>query len=518
MKKYIIALLQISLCLIITTSCTNDFLDAQQEGVIGEDNFWKTESDAIMAANSLYELTAEEQMYGRGPFWYINASDDMITGRVNDQADRIKNFKITGDEGYLNKIWSLHYTVIKRANDIIRRVPKMNIDSKIKNRTLGEAYFMAGLMYFELAYHYGNDVSGGVPIMDPENPLDYNKPRPSSVVENYAYCIELFTKASELLNDFSTYNSLDYGRAHKTAAYAYKAKTYLYWAKYDPSKYNDAVLTSDLVINSGQHALVKDLNPAKAFRTLFSSSSNWSSEYIWSCVSNTQAGSFLPGAMLENKGWGKYNGWGYYQPTKELFDEYEPNDARRDVTIFKDGTNFNYFGENFTWYQTSNNISGYMFGKYIEPFSDKARVNPNGDNPTTDLNIPLMRYAEVLLIKSEALIAAGKNGDQPLNEVRQRAGLAPISEATMSDLKHERRCELAGEFSDRHFDLVRWGDAQATYAKPLHGIIKNSNGTFTTKEVWPARPQFDPNIHNVWPIPPFEVSGSKGVLTQNKGW
>ena len=57
--------------------------------------------------------------------------------------------------------------------------------------------------------------------------------------------------------------------------------------------------------------------------------------------------------------------------------------------------------------------------------------------------------------------------------IRDRAGLAPKSGCTMNDLKHERRCELAGEFADRHFDLVRWGDAQAAYAEPLHGVRNN---------------------------------------------
>ena len=79
----------------------------------------------------------------------------------------------------------------------------------------------------------------------------------------------------------------------------------------------------------------------------------------------------------------------------------------------------------------------------------------------------------------------------------------------MTDLKRERRCELAGEWTDRHFDLVRWGDAQATYAQPLHdydGVV-----------IYPAR-NFNPAIHSVWPIPPDEIAVSKGTLTQNQGW
>ncbi|MFS2022006.1 RagB/SusD family nutrient uptake outer membrane protein, partial [Massilia sp. CT11-108] len=74
-------------------------------------------------------------------------------------------------------------------------------------------------------------------------------------------------------------------------------------------------------------------------------------------------------------------------------------------------------------------------------------VSPNGDEPSTDLNVPLLRYAEILLIKAEAQIMQGKNGDAALNQVRVRAGLSPITNATMANLKHERRVELAGEWS-----------------------------------------------------------------------
>ena len=415
-------------------------------------SFWKTEADVLAAVNSMYEPLTWDDMYGRGFFWYINASDDMVTGRVKSDPDRIKNFICTGNEGYTRNIWANKFKIIKRANDIIINVPEMeNISQALKDQAMGEAYFFSGLMYLDLAYRYG-DSRAGIPIIDREKPLEFNLPRAANVMENYEYIVGEFEKAAQLLPVFSGYEAADRGRAHKSAANAFMAKTYLYWAQFDPSKYARAVEAADRVIESGEHGLIDTSNPAEDFRAVFSAANNRSREYIWSVVSNTETGSILPGVMFENKGWGKYNGWGYYQPTKELFDEYSEEDARRDVTIFREGTVFRYMGEDFTWYQSSNNVTGYMFGKYTEPFEDAARLNPNGDKPTCDLNVPLMRYAEVLLIKAEALIADGKNGDAPLNEVRTRAGLNPLTGATMKDLKHERRCELAGEWSDRHFD------------------------------------------------------------------
>lgn len=80
---------------------------------------------------------------------------------------------------------------------------------------------------------------------------------------------------------------------------------------------------------------------------------------------------------------------------------------------------------------------------------------------------------------------------------------------TIDDLKRERRNELAGEWADRHRDLVRWGDAQAAYAKPLHD--------FDGSVIWPAR-TFNPQVHDVWAVPQREIDNSAGVIKQNAGW
>src|SRR5579859_5649932 len=154
--------------------------------------------------------------------------------------------------------------------------------------------------------------------------------------------------------------------------------------------------------------------------------------------------------------------------------------------------------------------------------STNSKINQDGNYPTTALNLPLMRYAEMLLFKAEALIQTGDpaNAAEPLNEVRARVGLAPIANPTMADLKHERRCELAGEWTDRFMDLKRWGD-YATIDAALHGRIHatktDPSSSYTIQQVWPAR-SFDPNRDMAWPINPDEISRSNGVYKQTPGW
>ena len=501
--KHILKYISVVSVVFTIAACTKK-LDIVPEGSPSSANFWVTESDAIKASNAMYEKFDDEDFYGRGYWWFINASDDMVTGRVKAQGDNIKNFNSTFIGGaYTEGQWQLRYITIKRANDVITHLPDMKITASLKQRIMGEAYFVSGLMYFQLASTYA-DSRAGVPMVDRAKPLGSAAiPRAANIDANYAYVESELKNAAALLPYFDTYSPDLYGRPHKTAAWAFLSKMYLY-----KKDYANAEKYADSIVNSGKHALLPD------FASVFAIANNWSKEYVWSVYSTAQGqsgwGSILPGVMMENKGWGKYNGWGYYMPTKELYDAYLPGDIRREATILKPGDKFKYFGDTIV-YNSTNSLSGYQFRKYTEPFSYAGGIHlsPNGDHPTTDLCLPLLRYAEVLLIRAEARLMQGKNADADINAIRQRAGLAAVTNAGMTELKLQRRCELAGEWADRHRDLVRWGDAQAAYAKPLHGPAG--------EEVWPAR-TFNPQVNHVWPVPQSEIDNSGGVIKQNQGW
>ncbi|NJO70354.1 MAG: RagB/SusD family nutrient uptake outer membrane protein [Bacteroidetes bacterium] len=520
-KKYFYMVFMIALTL---SACSDDFTDLTPIGSATEANYWQTQADAEAAVNSMYYYMGDEDMFSRGFFWYINASDDMVTGRVKAQADNIKNFNLTGDEGYTSWMYPQCFKIIRRANDVLAHLPDMEFDKSKKDRYMGEAYFMRAFHYFWLAANYGNDVSGGIPIVTVENMNENKFARPASVVENYAQIVEDLTKATGLLPLYTEYSSEDKGRAHKDACYAYIAKTYLYWAQYDNTKWEKVVEFCNMVISSGSgRKLIDTDTPESDFKDVFKYQNEFGSEYIWSVTCGIERGSKLQGVMLENKGWGTYNGWGYYMPTEELYNEFEDGDHRREATILKFGDEFQFWGETRRYYST-NSLSSFQFNKYIGYYSyddpiGNGLINANGDALYTIQDIPILRYAEILLMKAEALIMMGQSGDDEINMIRNRAGLAPKTGCTIDDLKHERRVELAGEFADRHRDLVRWGDAQYVYTKPLHGRDyadkSDPDSDYTVIEIWPAR-NYNHSIHNVWIIP-NEVIKSSGI-PQNNGW
>lgn len=522
MKNILKKILLSSVVTFAMFSCSDEFTDLESEYGVTYDNFYKTEADAIKAVNAVYDYMDDEDMFARGFFWFIHASDDMVTGRSNATAERIRNFNVNGDEGYLYWMYPQSYKVIRRCNDVLLNVPDIDFqDENLKNRILGEALFMRAFHYFWISHTYGdNGPNGGVPIVTTEN---MNAPagsytRPASVIENYQQLIGDLEQAVEKLPYFTELESENYGRPHKDAAWAYIAKTYLYWAQYDSSKYEKVIEYANKIMESPTNrALVDTNNPAEDYRRLHSNLENWGSEYIWSVNSGLNGGSKLPGVILERTGWGLYNGWGYYMPTQELYDAYTEEDARRDVTILAWGDQFPYFGETYT-YESGNSTSGYQFNKYMYEYGAENpinnTINPNGNDGSTLYNVPLLRFAEVLLMKAEAKIMLGQNADLEINLVRDRAGLEPLSGATIDDLKKERRLEFAGEFANRHFDLVRWGDAQTVYAQPSHGNPASPNVN-ETGIIWEGR-NFDPTYMHVWPIPNSVIRNTG--IAQNQGW
>uniref|UniRef100_A0AB33IXG9 RagB/SusD family nutrient uptake outer membrane protein n=1 Tax=Prevotella sp. GTC17254 TaxID=3236794 RepID=A0AB33IXG9_9BACT len=513
------------------SSC-NDFLEHDPYGLQGSVNFWKTEADVQKSLDAFHAFTFEEGVTGRGLMWFENCSDNMVTGRNQAEARQIKNFQMSASNGRDAKDnWPAMYQLIAKTNDVLRNVPGMSISSEVKNRAIGQAHFYRAFAYLWITPFYGdNGPNGGLPIVTETTPTaEIDQPRPASVLANYDMIIEDMREAGELLPAFSQLADDDYGHPHKAAAWAYAARAALYAAQWNPKYYDTVIEFCDKVMGltgADKRALYPD------FTKLFRPENNFSSEYIFSLLGNATEGPKFHGMSFENGGWGHYNTWGYFQPTMELYNAYENGDVRRDATILTPGQHITFIGHDIHFGVNPSKISsqsGMTFRKFMSPFEDAdcigKTLNPNGNNASNTLGTVLMRYADVLLMKAEALIWSKGEGNAEakslLNQIRQRAGLPANSGATKEQLKNERRCELAFEFQpSRHLDLVRWGDAKAVYAKPLHGLRTETDGTKITSrkvvEIWETR-VFDPVKNQVFPIPSAEVNKSKN-LTQNQGY
>ena len=321
---------------------------------------------------------------------------------------------------------------------------------------------------------------------------------------------------------------------------------------YDAKYYDIVIEMCDKVMNmtgADKRALYIDSSdPSQSFRHLWTSDQNHSCEYIFSLEGNTTNGARYHGVTFQNAGWGYYNTWGYFTPSLELYKAYEEGDQRRDVTILYPGQSFEFMG--WAWvfagyspdgsaydvsWSGSNHVSaGMLTRKFLSPWERSssrpedanyyAEVTQLRDKLWNSLNVCLMRYADVMLMKAEALIwtQGGGNAEakELLNDIRERAGLPRNSQATKAQLQNERRCELAFEFQPSRFiDVVRWGLGPQLLTKPLHSVIsKGVNGQIVTEEVevYPAR-TFNPTYNKVFPIPERAFTGTVN-LKQNKGY
>ena len=528
---------------VLSFSGCSDFLDRES---YGRDTSWKTDDDVMKAVYALYYFVSpnwSEQICGRGHMWFECASDNILIGRDRPAVDEIREFRMSpSNDQDVQEVWGVMYQNVAKANNIIKLVPDLGITPSVKKLALGSAYFFRGFSMLWMVPYYGDDTNGGIPIILDTTPMDaMDSPRPDHVLKNYDQIIQDFRDAAEELPYFSELSADQYGLPHKAAAWAFAARAALYAAQYDQSYYDIVIEMCDKVMSltgADKRSLYIDpSDKSKSFANLWRKEQNHSSEYIFSLEGDVTNGARYHGVTFVNAGWGLYNTWGYYTPSKELWDAFEEGDQRREATILYPGNHVRFMGRDITFggyctdgsitsYTTSHVSAGLINQKFISPWEtgSYSEVSNQRDKLWNTLNCCLMRYADVMLMKAEALIWTKGEGDAEaknlLDDIRERAGLPRDSRATKAQLQNERRCELAFEFQpSRHIDVVRWGLAEEYYSKPLHSVVsKMVDGRIETEEVevYPGR-TFNPTYNKVFPIPQTAFNGTVN-LTQNKGY
>ncbi len=464
------------------TSCQDDLLDTTPYGQVTSQQFWRNGDDVIAATNAIYAPLLNEDGFAHTEYIFDNCSDDM--NRAGDHSDEtaMEMFTFDASNSHILATWSTKYEVISRANAVLINAPKVTMDETLRNRSMGEAYFLRGFVYWRLSLIYGE-----VPILLEEDALNltFNKPK-STLAEVRAQAEADFLKAAQLLPVSN--GDADAGRVTQGSANGFLAKLYVYeeqWPK--------AIEMAAKVISNPAYQLASTFNKNFELATENNPEILFSLQYEtgWT-TDNSPTFYHTPQA---------FGGWGFHEPIDDLVQEFEKGDPRKSYSIFSPGdeVNRNAQGkEKFTADMTR--VTGYAFKKYTQ-FAE------NGDM-SQSLNSPFLRTADVYLLASEAKIRSGANGDAELNAVRKRAGLAAITNATMKNIMHERRVELAGE-NERHQDLMRWDKAGlidiAAHYKIARGPYKPSRNFVKPK-------------HYYFPLPQREIDLSNGTLVQNSNY
>ncbi|MEQ3236312.1 RagB/SusD family nutrient uptake outer membrane protein [Bacteroides cellulosilyticus] len=488
-----------------------DFLDKKPLGTETIESLYKTEEGAQKALNVCYAHMRAEAMV-KAPFQAITeiSSDDSDTGsEISDglvpQLNLIDNFTYSTTDNHVYSWYSTNYAGINRCNQVIYNIDRTPISDTEKDYISAQAKFLRAYYFFNLVRSFGD-----IPKVDKwiVSETDISQMTKSSEEDIYSFIISDLTAIENTIPtraDLNASNEIE--RISREAVQALLAKVYLFH-----QDYTNAQIYAKKVIESPSLSLYPD------FQKLFWPEGTNCSEailcgqYKYASNRNTEAFEnfyirFM--GVRENR-----RGWGFIAPTLTLYNAYDINDPRRDLTIFASPKQFVEDGDEIIdWSKCTHPRAN---GKTLIP----KRLYPEGKVFLAEVNPHFIRLADIMLVYAEACNELN-NPDEALiylEKIRYRARgnkdfdpenapLPKITERDKAKLRHiiwnERRFELALE-NHRFFDLMRYEKVESGYA------------TATMQK--DGKTNFNYSRHGKYPIPETEVLISDGKIEQNDAW
>lgn len=484
MKKIYIATFVFSVFFL--TGCADDYLDVDQtESISTKDiELFNNDAGAATFVTSIYNKFLNWDMTSFGWIGLSSITSDdadkgSSPGDTGTDKDVLDALTYNASNPSAESTFIANYDGINRCNQALNILPKLDkVDANLRARLAGEAKFLRAFMYFTLVKCYG-----GVPIVDhlPVPGSDSDRimqlTRKTSA-EVYAFIEADLNDAIAALPEKTAYSANEKSRASKGAAYALLAKVSLYQKNWQKVVDNCNKVTGYSIVND--------------YASMYRPAGKFDSESIFEIY----AQGTVPAKGIEGysntqgaRGTGGW-GWGFNTPSQSLVNAYEPGDVRKNATIIFRGTTL---------------YDGRVVPVTVENerYNYKAYSSAYTDAWETDVDIKYLRYAEVLLMKAEALNELGQTSDAIplLNQIRHRANLGDTPAVSQADVRiaiwKERRVEMAFEH-DRFFDLVRTGQAKAAFAVDGKTFTENKNELF--------------------PIPAAFLKQADGLSSQNPGY
>lgn len=516
MKKVTIFLMAV----LLISSCSKDFLNETNPNSLASDNFWKTSGDVDKALAGVFAQLQSVDLYN-GNSSGQNAGVyrlDFISDNGYCNYDFINGASVArGDysptDGLVNSFWTACYKMIQRSNDFLANVDRVKTVSEVNRNTMkAEVRFLRALAYHHLAMCYRD-----APLITAPQSLAEAKVPKNTYKELSDFVItELndITKGSELPI------TVVKGRVPKGAALALLARFYLY-----NKNYTEAAATAQKVIDLNQY------NLSTTYQTLFTVAGEVSKDVIFAVQ---YAGPGLAAGVGAT-----FNG--YFPAAPQVHTVALPNLA--DAYYCTDGLPITrsplYNASNKTLNRdprfnatvvTTNSLfrGAAILATNLAPtryrlrkWADETALNStNAFDNAQDFYV--LRYAEVLLTRAEALLESGTYTEQQVrdlvNQVRTRATMPKVEAVEGTNLtkqqlidivRQERRVETAFE-GLRYYDLKRWGILKERAVDTYMSVDKIQATSIQTRTFNPAR-------HNVWPIPQREIDANS-ALVQHSEW
>ena len=539
------------------SSC-EDYLERYPLDQPSDVTFWSTESELNMAANALYRsfyFTDRNVTHHPFQFLFDYASDIAWDRNLSVWQLMGQGLVTPVEETLIFGAWSNAYTTIGNSNRLLATMHRAEdvTNPEVYARIAAEARFFRAYWYHWLISLYGD-----VPFtIEPLEVFDAKIPRTSSN-EIYEFILKELDEISEILP--ADYSANDNGRVTMGAALALKARAAIY-----RNDWQTAADAAQKVIALNKYSL------HHTYRELFTYEGENNEEGILT-ARFSRANQLTHETPIHSRG-RLTGGYATKIPTQALLDSYEcldgnridqsplynpekpfdNRDPRLHATCVVPGSIF--LGFQFethpdslrVWDYNQNpprlvdnqevinpyaTFSGYQFRKYVES-------DPREFRDRSELDIMLIRYAEVLLIYAEAKVELGQTDESVYNaidQVRERAGLPVLErgkriEELKAAVRQERKVELAGE-GLRYFDIRRWNIAEEVMSGPLYGRplreykahhvpVFDEHNTPHYDEYADELRMFDTRSFSskniLWPVPQKELDINP-LLQQNPGY
>lgn len=502
--KRLLHILTISCLAAMLSSCSLitepiDTYSDVTEGVseTGKEVAFKDKAAVVGHMQGLYRRLNDRQEH-----WYLDLlliaeahADNAYGGTTGAEVVPFENNAIEGSNSVIARDWNGYLEDIARANRLIVNIDSVedaSLTSAERARYKAEAKIFRALVYFDMVRIWGNVplITTEAPDITAENIEEvYDLYFPDQAPEEEVYR-QIEKDLLEALPDAPDVNPADKTLFSKSVARAMLAKVY---AEKPIRDYAKVIQYADELAADG-FDLVSDLSD------LFGANEAGTDAKMRNTVESILEAQFFPGSGnwvtwmfgRDLSNWNNSFTWAkWVTPSRDLIRAYQQEgDQKR-------------YEQAIVYYQTTWS-NYYPADNY--PFMYKIRSAHN--------SIIKLRYADILLLKAEALIMTQdlEGAGVIIDRIRQRAGLGRLpsairgnQDALLDALLKERRLELAFE-GQRWFDLVRLEKVEAV----MNGVYARDEGRL--RQVYP----FNETSYRL-PIPQDAIDQNP-KLQQNPGY
>lgn len=527
MKKTILT--AAAFAMLAFTSCSSELDIAKHGNVAPLEEYYSTDEEVLSGVAAMY---AQLQTFHKEIFYTLNSLDDdtWSGGAVrgdNMDLEKLHEYNFGTNTSWMANMYQGLYSLIYKACLITEKVTP---DTPTKQTAIAEAQAMRALANFYLAALWGN-----APLVDhllTASEYRVSQSEPGELWASIEKDLNEAISSGKMLSKNSIGDRTTGARMTKETAQALLGKAFL-WQK----KYAEAAAQFEKVIGSGLYGLwgiaepgeldVLKHTPARnccesmlEIQWIFDPSQAWGHLTDLWCAMGMRDSYY----NVENPTFA-LGGWGFMNPTRDLYNAFVKEEGPEGYRLKSTVRTLAQMKEAGITPKVSFLLPGFegIFNWKYRLLKEDLQMDVQGFQVLQFNNFSLLRYGEVLLLAAEANLMAGNQAkaDDYVNQIRQRAQLAPKTGVTLEDIKIEKRLELAIE-AVRFMDLVRWGDAekvlgeQGKYIPGYHYDLETGTETINPTEYTNTVYGFKEK-HKLFPYPELELNVNPNIA-QNPGW